>query len=453
MAKRHKAYLIISIVIFISIFIISVQYFKTFNSNRWKQPRFVKEWEIQKKKPGYGAEIISLTANQYGIFILVWNKISCSVSDGTKIFSIQHYDFDGNFINQWPKDNKIEISQELRKKIGFIPVDEYDNNQNYFRIVDSREKLISPSIIISDSVGALYIADYSGNKILKTDRYGNVLNLIEIQDKTKWHGSDDYLNKYQGITISKTKFYLISTAWDEKHQRNVPNISQFDLNGKLIKEKTINPPLISVKLPQLGIKSTTIDGTIRGAVLNDEDNLYLLTEKYIIMLDRNWDEKKHIATVLNKGFEKPMPFYDPEAKRVIKYDEWMQKEFGIDFTAFNTDALPDVKEFHMMFYYPYCLSISSRNELIVTFIGGKPFGIIDAIIFDKEGIMIGYWKNKQKSYASWYKKLSDIKKNEILDEKLNIAFYGNSIFMGRRLHITFNDSHHNIIQKFSREER
>ncbi|MEJ5377351.1 MAG: hypothetical protein WHX93_12285, partial [bacterium] len=83
----------------------------------------------------------------------------------------------------------------------------------------------------------------------------------------------------------------------------------------------------------------------------------------------------------------------------------------------------------------------------------KPFGVIDAMVFDKTGKMIGYWKHKKKSYSEWFDKLSDMDKIETMDEKLVMAFYEDQVFVGKTLHegraaITI----HNVVQKFTRKE-
>ena len=42
--------------------------------NKWTPPKFVKEWEIREIKPGIPHEIISMTANKNGLFVLVKAK-------------------------------------------------------------------------------------------------------------------------------------------------------------------------------------------------------------------------------------------------------------------------------------------------------------------------------------------------------------------------------------------
>jgi hypothetical protein len=171
-------------------------------------------------------------------------------------------------------------------------------------------------------------------------------------------------------------------------------------------------------------------------------NVYLLKYKnvtedpVVLMLTPTWKEKKVFKVFLKEGFEaSKTPEFEkriPGFKGVKEFDttqmSWMETEPG--------------------FYFPSNLFFDGKY-LYVTFLGSKPFGVIDAIIYDRKGKMVGYWKRKSRTYMNWYESLSsDV---EVTDKRLLAAGYGSSIFLGRTMTVRTGAFYSkNVIQKFNK---
>jgi len=244
--------------------------------SKWISPKFVKEWEIKEIKPGMTPHIISITANSNGIFVLVNSKetkytppkklsemtekekekeikemkflFGRILSDEERMqhagtfgkteeinhYRLQQYDFEGNFHRQLPENNLLRVSEKIKSKIGTFNV--IVNGRE--GTVDSTNELIKPLYVAPDYEGNLYLADYEGNKIVKFDSDGNVSDLWKIEHKKELKGYYRDLGSQRGFTIFKDRLYIISEGFDKK-LGFAPRISEYDLNGKLIREKII----------------------------------------------------------------------------------------------------------------------------------------------------------------------------------------------------------------------
>jgi hypothetical protein len=556
MKEKMTGTIIIVIVSLLSLFLSSCQSSET---NKWTPPKFVKEWEIKEIKPGLSHEIISMTANKNGVFVLVkavetkysppkWSKkvvemtekekenfiyqvvmghvfsgraasnmtkeekeklisflidhfipirkssemtekekeviidflskytdkfeseinrklfkghlrgkgrnkyiddfsenICKAVREDVEHFRIQHYSFDGNLSEEWPKENRLILSAELRKKIKPPMVPRFHPYKDT-KYADSRDYLIKPINIVSDAIGNIYLADYGGNKIVKFDSNGKVLNLWKIERAALLGNHYDDLSHERGLCLVKDKLYVVS-----EESVGSPRLSEYDLDGRFIREKTIKPPKVYARIPIIDIEIPFYaeEADITDIVADKDGNLYLFARDTVILrLDKEWNESGYIKTILRKGFKKPKPVYDPDRKREIKYEEEISKLTGISLRNFSSEKLSWIENSPGL-YYANKIHFSAQEEIYVTFIGTKPFGVIDAMIFNKNGKMISYWKQENRSYSDWYKNLSsDI---EVIDIALSAAGNGSSIFLGRTMEVKTGAFYtKNVIQRFDK---
>jgi hypothetical protein len=379
------------------------------------------------------------------------------------IFSIQHYDFDGNFIEQWPKGNKLELSDEIRNKIGEIPVVIIGKEIEKINAID---QLINPLFIDSDEEGNIYLADYGGNKIIKFNSRGDVLNLWKMKENVNKLDSMEYDNC--GFTIKNRKVYLVSGDFN-------PWITEYDLEGRIIRKKEIKSLKVSRISWVLGYKIPIERDEEEDAVLNyfgignarindigvdNRENIYLKVEdrigldKGVFILDKNLNKVGYIRTVLKKGFDRlNIPYISNPKERInyrmLLYKLVINKLLDIEYHIFNTAAFSGWLEGGPGLYSTSNLILDSDDNIYITFVGLKIFGVIDAMIFNNKGKMIGYWKQRDRIYTEWIRNSLYEVKDLKGDIELDIAFYKDFIYIGRVMSEGYKNN--NIIQKFIRE--
>lgn len=418
--RRQEVLFCLAIWLLILIIGCVIYYIKLYYS--WKAPRFVKEWEIKEIKPGLRHEILSMTANKNGLYVLVkaidskpkaykgkrkasemtedekehfFTKyvdgiivysITCRASEkdkeeliqfildhyipptnaydmkeeekkeiinfemefrkkyatkeefelfnnliqkesaeniinermeiisselkyGFNRYKIQRYDFDGNLIKEWPEENRIYLNDAIRNKLPEILVGLHWDIEE----IDSRDFLINPLLITSDENGNIYVADYDGNKIVKYDYEGNALAEWMIKEIDT---SYDDLREHHRLFASKDKLYLISSK-----ALYLPTLSEYDLNGNLIKEKQIHfykIPFINklgwlVGNEEIDLLSGLLEFAIAlkyvtSIIVPSDNYIYLFSADHkILVFDEEGDKKREITTVLRTGFKKPKP--------------------------------------------------------------------------------------------------------------------------------------------------
>jgi hypothetical protein len=439
--------------------------------NKWTPPKFVKEWEIKEIKPGLPHHIISMTANKNGVFVLVKaeeskyippkktsemseNELKAEksffggvLSDeerkfkniGTTIqadyYCIQQYSPEGNYIKQWPNDNRLMLSDDLRKKTGL------------------NDYLEKPLILASDQLGNIYLTDYEGNKTLKFDSEANVLNIWKIEQENAL--TYEFLSTHKGMTIIEDRLYLVS----EGHFTNegpAPNVSEYDLNGKLLTERELPIPKVPsinpYEYPAQKYPFLKAEGKVNDMAVDSYGNMYILAGTIkIFKYNKDFKEVESFEPILKEGFDADVKVFNPETKKYEKYAKsWVKgfdsqkgSGFGLELRYYELDKL----------YF------SRKDQLFVTFIGQKPFGAINAIIYNMNGKMIGYWKEQAKSNSGWYKSLTDVERIKSKEINLALAFQGESIFVGKTIQYMKGDTlradsgiltTRSIIQKFYR---
>jgi hypothetical protein len=497
----------------VSLFLPSCQSPET---NKWTPPKFVKEWEIKEIKPGLPHEIISMTANNDGLFVLVkLQEIKYlppeDVKNATEMTEKEKDDFllryimgrafSGEAVTSMTKEEKNEvidffvkhlippqkaselkeyekekivnfflkfkekepevnkklfrewlekegrdkvidsivqkISTAVSKEINHFQIQHYDFNGDLIKQYPEEGVLKDPIKILSDSLGNIYTADYKANQLIKFDRNG----LLE----KKWKmlpaepiGAGDI---FRGVAVApKARILTIG----EGDVIMTPGLYEYDTNWKLIKRQGLESRIKAyLKLFKNALIPSLMKVERIGDMTTDTTgNLYLLKYKnitegpVIVKLTPSWKEEREFEVILKEGFEAPkIPEFEkrmPGFKGIKQFDttqmSWMETEPG--------------------FYFPSKLFFDGKY-LYVTFLGSKPFGVIDAVIYDQKGMMVGYWKERNRSYMDWYKSLSlDI---EVIDIALSEAGYGSSIFLGRTMEIKTGAFYSkNIIQKFNK---
>lgn len=476
-----KTFFIFMALLLLNTFLIACQ---SSRENKWNPPKFVKEWEIKTILPELPHHIISMTANSKGIFVLIkadelkyippkktnrmteeelkdekffFGRILTDVERKSRnigktiennYYYIQHYDFEGHFIKNLIEGNKLKISDEIRNKIGMISI----RKQPGEALKDSRNELIKPLILISDEDENIYVADYEGNKIVKFDAEGNVLNIWRIETKEALAGYYDTLSRHRGMSSATDKLYII-------FNENIiygSKISIYDLNGKLLSAKELPilhvPAMNPYEFPAKRIPIKNIEENVDDMVVDKEGNIYLLVGMIkVFKFNKNFKEVKSFEPILKEGFETDIEIYNPETKKREKYsNSWIKKfdsqkgsGFGLDIRYYELDKV----------------YLSPKNELFVTFLGQKPFGVINAIIYDTDGEMLGYWKEEEKSRSEWYKNLNNVERIKSKDVNLSLAFNQGSIFIGKTIQYRKGDTlrsdvgpelFHSIIQRFDR---
>jgi len=378
-----------------------------------------------------------------------YENIQKSVRKDVEHYIVQHYDFEGNFIKQFPEGNKLSLPEQLRTGLKPIYVPHHNGSGKKTEI-DIRDYLISPLIIGSDEPGNLYLADYKGNKVIKFDMDGNAINLWWIEQPKGKTGYYEDLGSHNGFFVLKERLYLISKGYDRQIGSG-PVISEFDLNGRLVRRKTIKPPRVPEREGFAGksIPHKKEDGQVGGMIADNEGNLYLFSpDTTILMIDHQWNERGSIETILKEGFEKPKPVYSSDHKRDVTYKDWLPG--GESFSNFSSEKYSWI-EGQPWLYFANAIYCSPDETIYVTLVGMKPFGVIDAMIFNKKGKMIGYWKRDQKSYSPWFTTLTDDQKSVTLERWAEMAFYGDHIFIGKSFWAgTPGKERRTVIQRFAR---
>ena len=539
--QRMRTLLIFIAILYILQFLSSCQ---SSEANKWTPPKFVKEWEIKEIKPGLPHEIISMTANKNGIFVLVkaletkylppkianinemteeerkaflHEYVTCLFTGSTidrmtkeekdeiidfilkhfippreaekmaedekkeiiglvnryreekepesnkkffrerlqregkdviindiskciasirrdreeiEHYRIQHYNFDGNFISQWPGENRLILPENLRENTKPIIVHRFFPYRQPAEI-DSRDYLIKPAKIFSGDSGDIYMTEYEGNKIVNFDPSGAIKGLWRmLPTKHVEKGSI-----FKGLTINRKGHILVI---GESELLITPRLYEYDQDGKLIKSEELESKIKAYTklfrnalLPWL----MRIERIVDMGVDND-GNIYLLmfkniTEKpTLVKLTPAWKEEREFKVILKEGFEAP---------RIKVYEKYFK---GFDSTQWSwIETGPG-------FYFPSSI-FSDGEYLYVTFLGLKPFGVIDAVIYDRKGKTVGYWKEESRSHMEWYRNLDP--NIEVLDTNLSLTQYGSSIFVGRTMEIRTGAFYmKNIIQRFNK---
>lgn len=356
-------------------------------------------------------------------------KISEAASEEANHFIIQHYDFDGNFISQWPEENKLNLSDDIRDRIKPILIPRSFPYKETIRI-DSRDYLIEPTKILSDDSGYIYLADYRGNKIVKFDSIGKSIGLWKVFVDRQIVESFPF----HGVTITKKNHILLV---GEGEYLITPKLCEYDSGGKLLRSeelkskikvyyellKSLVPPFIRIE-------------RIVDMTAGDEGNIYLLRfrniadEPSMIKLTPEWKEERTFEVILEKGFEPP---------RIKIYERFFKKFDSTQMSWIDTEP---------GYYFPSSL-FTVGNRIYVTFLGSKPFGVIDAVIYDSKGKMVGYWKQEIRSHMDWFKRIGeDI---EIVDTSLSLAQYNSSVFIGRTMKVRTGAFYtRSVIQRFQR---
>lgn len=511
MIKENIGIVLFSIMIisFASIFLFSCQ---SSEANKWIPPKFIKEWEIKEIKPGLPHQIISVAANKNGLFALVkaveityspprWTKkltemtkkekeafviqiIMGRLFSGTAVTNMADEEKD-QLINllinyfipprnakKMKKEEKEEIIKlllklkeekepernrgtfkkilekegpdkfidgiaedirtSIREEINHLRIQHYDFEGNFIKQFPEEGMLLKDPIkILLDNSGNVFTADYKANEVMNFSP-GGILKKKWKMLPTEPIGEGDI---FRGVAMAPNDCVLTIGEGDVIM---TPGLYEYDTNGRLIKRQGLASMIkgYTKLFKDALIPSLMKIERIGDMVADTTGNVYLLKYKNItedpmvVKLTPSWKEEREFRVILKEGFETP---------RIKVYEKYFK---GFDSTQWNwIETGPG-------FYFPSSIFIDGEY-LYVTFLGLKPFGVIDAIIYHRKGKIAGYWKQESRSYMDWYKSLSsDI---EVIDMKLSAAGYGASIFLGRTMTIRTGAFYSkNVIQKFNK---
>jgi hypothetical protein len=475
---NKKTLIIVAIVgIAVAVLAFSSSYGKSGSGKKWTQPKFVKEWEI-KDIQGLRPNIISTTATKKGIYVLVSIRKTDTlqpkrISEMTKgeisrektfygknltdeerlkkpgrnieefWYYVQQYNYEGAFIKQWPDNNKVQLTDELRSKTKKIGVSVYNERSSEMDDIDSRDCLVEPLKITADDSGNLYLADYTGNKVVKFGPNGDVLNVWWIKAPNTEYTIYNDLSGCSGICVAGNKLYLISNGYKEDYVGYLPNLAIYDLNGRLLESRLLPSPRVPLFNNELlgGAAAPILkqDGQVHEVRVDSQGNIYLLAgdgDKYwlVEVYDKNYKKLKKFEPVIKEGLDTGIMVYNPKTKQNEKYKKFVVFPKTLGFNSHDScGTLTDVR------LYPISnLYLSPDEEIVVTYAGQKPFGTINALIYNKDGRKLGYWKDTTKSYSDWFKNLTEYGKHKSFDLSFEMAFQGDRMVVGRT--IAYDDS-------------
>ena len=382
-----------------------------------------------------------------------------AVKEDVYHYRIQHYDFDGNFVVQWPDENKLSLSAELVNDTRPIMVHIYNKIVKGYHKTNSRDYFIRPLDMVSDDSGNVYVADYEGNKIAKFNPKGDVQNLwmVEHEEPDQGYG---FLDDQKGVAMGKGTLYIISMPYFKSDSYRV---SIFDLDGKIIEEKEFGVPKVPAFFPH-GLEGKEIpliklDGNIHDIAVDGEGNIYLLSGYplhglKVVMYDKDFNKKIDFVIELESAVDFDAIIYDPDSKKKVRYRDIVMPDVD-NFDALMVLGYTAAHEVYVMDN----IYLSPQDELFVAVKGEKLFGNVNAVVYDRDGKLVGYWKVEEKSYSEWFKGLSDIERIKAKDIDLSMAFHDKNVFVAKTIEYRKGDKlrtihgelqTHSMIQKFER---
>lgn len=519
-------------IIFVSLIICAaaIFYYSASSANRMKKLTFVKEWEVEDLKSDTPQQVVSLTANRYGIFALMQvkeyepilpdknKKANAMTAEDKEKFLDSYGFFSGGAILEMPatiKDEYIDFFLDHfvpPRKASQIPEEEkkyiidfldqlkekyeYDTNIHIWKdnlqeggidyVIDLSMKNLyldhrtenfhyeivrydyhgnllnhfaaspKPFKIGSDSDGNLYSIDFKSNLITKYNAIGRIISAWIIDaDPNKAQFLDS--SKDKGFFVTSQKVYVANKLNDKNSL-----LYEFDLKGTLIRKGSVEPPLSRMYLklwegsrgetPLFKIPLWNKKSPITDIVADDDGTVFLFSaagfntdyDSTMVILNDAWKKKRAFRTVLQTGFDKPEPVYD--ARRKIWENTQNKIREALGFTIHQFTSEPDTS--HPYFYFASAVALSPES-IYITFCGRKPAGVVDAMIVNRRGKLIGYLKQARKSYSPWFSQLNDYQRYLTTDDALYITFYENNVVIARTMSESFRWELHKKEQQFT----
>lgn len=408
----------------------------TLKAKPYKDVKLEKEWVLKDIDPTHPLDIVSMTANKNGVYVLVKNTETKKLppkklSEMTKkerekeIHDMKF--FFGRVLNDEERMQKPgSFGQTI--ELSSYWIQHYSTEGNFviqWSGADSNKKMVKPKRLTSDESGNIYVAEYGTNKIMKYSKEGKLLHSWKIDDKAA-SDSEVELHDEGGFAVYKNQYvYAVIRADD-----GMTLIAMFETNGKLLNllkprkdfwiERNMGGQLqrISDKSFQNGAKELL---RISDITINEKGQLFILDRELnvICRIDEDGNVIQWYPAVLNEGFDaiilRPMLWKD-------------LKQMGIK--TFNTT----LKDMHMPMYIPNAIS-SNGNDIFVSLSGFKPFGIIDAISVDTGTGATGFIKQEKRSEIggvfggnnTW---------DKLVDLNVSMSFYDKYMFLARPVQIT-----------------
>jgi hypothetical protein len=438
--KMRKTIFIFIALFFLGNFLTSCQSSK---KTEWTPPKLVKEWEIKAIKPGLTPDIISMTVNKNGVFVLVSSKEVKYVSrQKTSEMNEEELKREKFLFGKILSDEERKVARGDKKiETDYYGILHYDFEGNFIRqLPDKGIEFKNPIKILTDSSNNIYTADYKSNEVIKFNPDGVLQNRWRLLPHKQI--GEGFI--FKGVTIDNNDHVLIVGQGD---LLITPKLFEYDTNGELINSKELKSDVeVNAELSKIQSAHQMKIERIVDIEVDDKSNIFLLELKYehvgitptLIKLNPEWIEGNKTTVVLKNVFD---------ASKLRQFEKTMK------------NALPWLKSFDSTMlswidtgpglYFASNLFFDGKY-LYVLFLGSKPFGIIDAAIYNTEGKIVGYWKQDSRSNMEWYKSLG--KDIEVVDYNLSLSQYGESLFIGRTMHIRKGAFYEkSVIQRFDKE--
>lgn len=370
-------------------------------------------------------------------------------------YRIQRYDADGRFISEWPKDNRLKLSEEMKKR---MPPDFILLGGGREGTMDTRESLFGPGVLASDGKGDLYLADYGGNKVVKFDASGNVLGIWKIYPRHRGTGIEGI---ERGMSVVGNRVYVSYMGFGHPTLRHLyATVTVTTLGGVFVgKKEFLRPKVPGVfvysyparKIPFAEAEFATAEDM---AVDRDGNFFFLLNLITVAKYGKDTQLLKAFEPILKEGFDTGVTVVDPKTQKRVPYERWAVPLLG----RFDSQRGSGF-QLEKRLYTLGKLYISPRDELFVTFVGSKPFGVMNAVIYDREGRYLGYWKAERKSMGAWFEGLAEFEKLSTKEMEVSLAFEGESIFVAKTIEFSPGSTYgkgsggrvlNSVVQRFDR---
>ena len=412
----------------------------------YAQSTLLKEWPLKAINPKLPLDIVSMTATNSGVYVLVKN-VEVQTLPPKKLIEMAKEEREKEIHDMKFFFGKILTDEERMQKPGTFGktiqiesywIQHYTNDGAFVRQWNGQEahqRFVKATKIASDEAGNIFVADYGSNKIKKFSPEGKFVTYWKIQ-KDAEIDKEPFIYE-QGIAVYKNMY--VYTVVGHNGQ-----ITKYDTNGSLLGMLKINKEFwtkrdeneqleyVNDKIFQHGEDESI---KINDIMVNEKGELFLLDRKLnmVCKIDEGGSIRRWYLTVLNEGFE---PELDPKLWKELR---------KVGMKRFNTSSIDAHFPFYRLGY------ISCKGELIfVTLIGYKNFGVLDSIVLNSSKGDLNYFKQKRRTTLKEFEK-------EVVQFDLNVALtsHDNLMYLGRTIEAVkrVNQETYSFIQKYEIKEK
>lgn len=411
----------------------------------YAQFTLLKEWPLKAIDPKLPLAIVSMTATNSGVYVLVKNSETKTAH--RKLSELQAEEKEKEIEKMKWSFGRVLTEEEYINEPGYglkiiqiesYWIQHYTDEGAFVRQWNGQEahqRFVKATKIASDEAGNIFVADYGSNKIKKFSPEGKFVTYWKIQ-KDAEIDKEPFIYE-QGLAVYKNMYVYAVVGHNGQ-------ITKYDTNGSLLGMLKINKEFwtkrdeneqleyVNDKIFQHG-KDESIK--INDIMVNEKGELFLLDRKLnmVCKIDEGGSIKRWYLTVLNEGFE---PELDPKLWKELR---------KVGMKRFNTSSIDAHFPFYRLGY------ISCKGELIfVTLIGYKNFGVLDSIVLNSSKGDLNYFKQKRRTTLKEFEK-------EVVQFDLNVALtsHDNYMYLGRTIEAVkrVNQETYSFIQKYEIKEK